>query len=591
MPEAGAAAESGVVPYVPLGEEKFLDFTTPFDHRRRPELATVDTVSSATALLGTGAAMIGQGGLAALLVWSWFYKDSEFGAGIGAGVEGISTFLGKVFLLYALNKGMFVSAGRGLYALATEPGKTLSALCPDLSKRPHSFAELATMMGSGLYKVGSTVGTLNGAHMFFYLSVVGMEGAAAILEDFSPEAAAVVRSDGVVYPLAATAALTNLGSFPGIHDAGFAIYQGQLRRLFSSDATLRAQMYQESLLNKALNQVWSDFKSLRTDEDGVCAEALARINQLLGRVNSDLAAEEGLEGWALLEWHLQALDKKLLAGDAVDFSGTLVEWCKEDLDPDFTEEHFTPFAERLAGLGSLAVPAVCAYGLSNFREVGEAAVAVWSSNSALQFVAGIFGVGSMSLMSSFTAEYGDWLAKRALGCCSRARLPEPREDMGLTSHHSRLAIKASILLMCVLGGGPNVYQSLFIAGQSPAAASAAGLSSFLLEYWGSLGVALGLEEKRLLKHALAATTGSEDRQRAALSLLTLIEAKLKDLRPPAPKKAALGGALLTGGGSPAPVGESAGSAASAGSSRRQAGGFCAWLCGSSAEAGSEPDSP
>lgn len=531
---------------------------------------------------GTTISMLGQAGLALVLVYAFIMSQNKskeeaqtalfnliaFGLGF---LEAACTEIGKVLIVYALNRDTFQKLGHEISeAITREEGKRKlkeisdaiererkkggvvdeppisEAIKRDQEKRGARPLEVCVDYSVGFAKAvfptsceglfGKLVNfaaSANAAGMFFYLTYLGLTGVAdradnlgAVARDYISPA---LRHAALWAPTAAVSFLMNVGlgggGFQGIHKAAIFLYMQQLRRLFGTIESTQTALVEAGKLNYAINTLvdktnnWAknptDRAALQNvielfqeiiregfDGNGQQEASFVIISDLDDHL--DLQFSEKANSYESVIRPIAGDHRSSVEEDLRERVKNILLFLKENSSSDslkkgliaYAQTHtgvhlgtYSVGAERLRAFLSFVMAGLCAYGLSNFFNVGKGMWAELGAPDWLQEIGGVLGASSMTAMSCFTMGTGDkigfFLSKML---CMKPLESRETATLSASGCCPRIVSNALLVGMCILGGGPNAYQALAIAGQGVLGFSAAVWASFMLEIWGALNV-------------------------------------------------------------------------------------------------------
>ncbi|MDF2530198.1 MAG: hypothetical protein K0Q57_1078, partial [Gammaproteobacteria bacterium] len=150
-----------------------------------------------------------------------------------------------------------------------------------------------------------------------------------------------------------------------------------------------------------------------------------------------------------------------------------------DADGYNPELNTSVWRSRFSNILALACVASATYGLSNFVGLGQdMGESIFRSSAAGTYITGPMAGISMGIMGALTASFGLTVGDRLVGS-------ESRLYPHILPSYTRHWLMGSALVVCALGGMPNVFQSIYI-DQPAAGAAFAEIASFLLELFGYL---------------------------------------------------------------------------------------------------------
>lgn len=437
----------------------------------------------------TGLAMVAQGLLAGLmgdyLIREKFSHPDPIARGVAFAALTITAYEGKRRLITYFNTNSFADIAE------TDLKKFLQELATDYLRIFNYLWSIVPSLG------------------FAYLTQFALVSSASFLRDYDinelDTLAAIFEHPATGFILSGASFISNMLSFPGIHVRGITFFKDMLKALFAPSTVLEEERASENQFKAGTYALIAGFNyflkshSMAATVDSLHTEKTALLADLENNDRSDLVDFKA-QIRRTLNKKLLRLPKYAKRDQKLNLPELLTELnslSEIELIHCFSKEERTQLEQhwraRASIILSLLMAAYVAIGLSNFVGIGEDMAAQFFrlEETAPKMVVGIMMMTSMCAMAMHVgADVHKWVENRAS--------PYRSEELKILSHKRVIAIMLIAGLICALGGAPNAYQSLMIAGQGLFYIIAAAYASFALEFGGFCKLTYGNAEKKAL---------------------------------------------------------------------------------------------
>lgn len=323
-------------------------------------------------------------------------------------------------------------------------------------------------------------------------------------KEWGPEILAqIVEYPALIAILASCSFVCNILGFPGIHQRGFSSFASMVQHVFARSESLEGPLSLEAAFVAGVNPLFTAFNQWMlasrrplalpalTEGDSSSHDSGARTSTDTEKLLADSTDQspEQLKA-ALFRILRRRIEQNAIVGASNE---ALLGYFEQKTDAQLrgllTSGDPQPSVawSKVSAVLGLGAATACAWGLSNFDSIGEsmsadffAITAEWGGafSTTLNQVIGILFMLSMTLMSM---GLGVDFERRFQHLAPTRRQVYPQI---LTPVESEVKTRAFAALMAILGGAPNIYQSLVMTHQALPTVVAAEYSSSGLEYGG-----------------------------------------------------------------------------------------------------------